>query len=80
MTTPVRQITACHHRDSTNFLQFNDDTRVHFGAQRADMMKQAKQIECILKETQQIVGLYGYKMKNDLDIVWRFSFILNNDF
>jgi len=43
-------------------------------------MAQAKELSFPLKETQQIVGFYGYKMKNDMDIVWRFSFILNNDF
>ena len=38
-------------------------------------MAQAKELSFPLKETQQIVGFYGYKMKNDMDIVWRFSFI-----
>jgi len=51
-----------------------------WGAQETDVMKQVKEIECMLKDTQQIVGVYGHKMQNEFDIIWRFSFILNNDF
>ena len=76
----VSKVIACHYRDCTNFLSINDEERLSFGAARNDLMSQAKELVFPLKETQQIVGFYGYKMKNDMDIIWRFSFILNNDF
>jgi len=76
----VDKITACAYKDATTFLMFNDDARLSWGAQQTDVMRQANEIECKFKRTQQIVGFYGYKMQNDYDIVWRFSFILNNDF
>ena len=38
LNCPVRSITACHFRDSTNFVQFNDKAEWAFGAQRDDMM------------------------------------------
>ena len=35
----VKQITACHYKDTTNFLQFNDEARTSFGAARDDVME-----------------------------------------
>ena len=76
----VKKITACHFKDATTFLMFNESPQLTWGAQETDVMKQVKEIECMLKDTQQIVGVYGHKMQNEFDIIWRFSFILNNDF
>ena len=36
-TKPVRKITACHFRDATSFIQFNDED--FFCAAKDDMMK-----------------------------------------
>ena len=53
-----------------------------FGAQRTDqiLMHQVKQVEYKVRPGQQVVGVYGYLVKQELEIMWRFSFILNNDF
>ena len=79
----MRHILGCHFRDTTCFVCFNEDIALSHGASRNDVSAQVAQLQYHLKETQQIVGVYGWKLKDapdGQDIVWQFSFILNNDY
>lgn len=53
-----------------------------FGAARTDqiMMDRVQQVEHKVRPGQQVVGVYGYRVKQEKEIMWRFSFVLNNDF
>lgn len=66
VTKKIEKITACHFGDSTSFVMLNDpEDNLAFGAQRTDTMHQVKQVERRVKHMQTIVGVYGYKVKND---------------
>ena len=83
INSKIERVTACHFGDSTSFLMLNAvEDELAFGAQRTDqiLMHQVKQVEYKVRPGQQVVGVYGYLVKQELEIMWRFSFILNNDF
>ena len=60
LKSKIEKVTACHFGDSTSFVMINDDPDLAFGAQRTDTMHQVKQVERIVRHTQQVVGVYGY--------------------
>lgn len=57
----------------------NDYNRF-WGADDITVQTNSENVEPIqLTEMKQIVGVYGYKVKHEIDCVWRFSFIVNAD-
>ena len=62
----IQVVTACHFGDSTSFVMLNGDPDLAFGAQRTDTMHQVKQVERRVQPLQQVVGIYGYKVKQDV--------------
>ena len=51
-----------------------------FGAQKTDVADHVEEVEYQIRDTQVIIGVYGVKVRQENDIMLRFSFILNNDF
>ena len=80
MGMAVHRLTACYYNDLTCFLMINRDPELTFGAQLMDVADLTEEVEYGLRETQVIIGVYGVKVRQENDIILRFSFILNNDF
>ena len=59
----MKKITACHLGDCTTFLQINGDPTKVVGAGKQDAVKAVETIHINLTDVQQIVGLYGYKVR-----------------
>ena len=62
----IEKVTAFHFGDSTCFLMFNQvEDELAFSAKRTDqiMMHKGREVSYRVMPTQQIVGIYGYKVK-----------------